>query len=64
MSERKPRKHNPAWKDTPEQRAARQRTRRARLKEFAQAKGFTSWEALVTAILSGDVEVVKKDDKS
>lgn len=55
------RKHNPAWKDTPEQKAARQRTRYKRMSEFAKAHGFKSWAALVTAILDGDVEIKKVD---
>jgi hypothetical protein len=58
------RKYNPAWKDSRENRAARQRVRRAKMKEFAQAQGYTSWEALATAILNGEVKIVKKDDIS
>lgn len=53
------RKRSPAWKDTPEQKAARQRTRYDRQKLFAQEQGFSSWAALVTALLNGDVKIVK-----
>lgn len=59
---KKTRKHNPAWKDTPEQKSARQRTRRARLKELAQGYGYASWEALATAILNGEVKIVKVNE--
>lgn len=58
------RKRNPAWKDTPEQKAARQRVRYERMKKVAQENGFSSWAALVTAILNGQVKLLKTDDKS
>lgn len=59
---RKPRKRNPTWKDTPEQKAARMRNRRKLLKDFAIAQGYTSWEALATAILNGEIKIVKADE--
>jgi hypothetical protein len=46
-------------KDTPEQKAARQRTRYDRMAALAKQHGFTSWAALVTAILRGEVKIVK-----
>jgi hypothetical protein len=57
------RKRNPAWKDTPEQKAARQRTRYERMKKVALENGFSSWAALVTAILNGEVKIVRSDPK-
>lgn len=58
------RKHNPTWKDTPEQKAARQRTRYQRMGEVAKQNGFSSWAALVTAILNGEVKIVRSDAES
>lgn len=58
------RKHNPNWKDTPEQKAARQRTRYARMKKAAADAGYSSWAALVTAILSDEIKLVRVDVSS
>lgn len=61
MDEQKPkRKHNPEWKDSNEQKAARQRSRYQKQNDIAKAHGFSSWSALVTAILNGDVKIEKK----
>lgn len=46
---RTPRKRNPDWKDTPEQKRVRQKRRYEMQRTFAQAHGFTSWAALVAA---------------
>ena len=58
-SPKKPRKRNPAWKDTPDQKAARQRARYERMKKAAEDAGYSSWAALVTALLNGEIKVVK-----
>lgn len=55
MTDKPPRKHNPAWRDPPENRAARQRKRLDALNEIAQALGFETWRRLETAALRGDV---------
>jgi hypothetical protein len=47
-------------KDSLEQKAARQRTRYKRMTELAKTHGYSSWAALVTAILKGQVKIVKK----
>lgn len=65
MSEptRKPRKPRPlGWKDTPEWRAERQRNRRKELKDFAALHGYSSWEKLATALLRGEIKIVKPDE--
>ena len=59
MAESKKRKHNPEWKDTPAQKAERQRRHYERMKEYAAGHGFTSWAALVTALLNGEVTIKK-----
>jgi len=60
---KKTKKFNPEWPsaqaDTPAARAARQRDRRARLKTFAQDRGFGSIEALETALLNGEWIMMK-----
>lgn len=61
MEKQKPkRKHNPEWKDSNEQKAARQRTRYQKQTDIAAALGYSSWAKLVTAIINGDVKVIKK----
>lgn len=64
MTTRKPRKpqvRKPEW-DTPEQKAARMRTRRRQLKQFAIAHGYTSFDALATALLNGKIKIVESTD--
>lgn len=53
------RKRNPAWKDSPEQKAARQKSRYEKQSAKAKALGYSSWAALVTAILNDDVTIMK-----
>jgi len=48
---RKPRKHNPAWRDTT--RAARQAQRQQTLNAAAQAAGYETWRKLETAVKNG-----------
>jgi hypothetical protein len=55
------RKRSPGWKDTPEKRSSRQKTRYIRQTEFAINHGFSSWSAFVTALLNGEIQVTKKD---
>lgn len=57
----KPRKHNPAWPDSREARAMRQRRRAERLNELAQAVGYETWRKLETAALNGDVVIAKAE---
>lgn len=47
---RKPRKHNPAWKDTTS--TERQHRRQARLDEIARAQGWETWRKFETAVLN------------
>ena len=47
----KPRKYNPAWRDTT--RAARQAQRQQTLNAAAQAAGFDTWRKLETAVKNG-----------
>lgn len=65
---RKPQTWNPEWPsakaDTPERKAAAQRARYARMKKIADDAGYSSWSALVTAILNGEVEIPKKTPKT
>ena len=61
MSTSKPRKHNPAWADSREARAARQAKRLSRLNAIAQAAGYDTWRKLETAILNGLARVVPGD---
>lgn len=56
---KKPRRHNPAWHDTREQKAARARKRQAALKQFALANGFSSVASMQTALLNGNARIVK-----
>ena len=56
MSDKPPRKHNPAWADNT--RAERQARRRAALDEIARAVGYDTWRKLETAAINGKVKVV------
>jgi hypothetical protein len=59
MSDKPPRKHNPAWADNT--RAERQARRRAALDEIARAAGYETWRKLETAVMNGRVRVVPAD---
>ena len=56
MTDKPPRKHNPAWADNT--RAERQARRRAALDEIARAVGYDTWRKLETAAINGEVKVV------
>lgn len=60
MTEEKPkrRKRLPSETVKPELNKEHQKTRYKRQTEFAKANGFTSWSALVTALLNGDKKLV------
>lgn len=58
---KQPRTHNPAWKDTT--RNQRQAKRRENEKQWLKAHGFTSWEALHTQLVKGEI-ILQKADKS
>ena len=59
MSDKPPRKHNPAWKDATS--TERSRKRREALDAIAQAVGYETWRKLETAILNGLARVVPGD---
>lgn len=51
MTDKPPRKHNPAWADNT--RAERTKRRREALDAIAQAIGYDTWRKLETAVLNG-----------
>lgn len=58
----KPRKHNPAWPDSREARAARQANRLSKLNDVARRCGFETWRRLETAVINGArLEVIPLD---
>lgn len=52
---KKPRKHNPKWKDSTV--AKRQSKRREQLDLKAQEAGYLSWSAYETAVINGDTRL-------
>lgn len=58
MKPTKKRIHNPAWKDNTG--TERQKNRRAKLNEIAQAAGFESWGKFETAAINGLTQIPHK----
>jgi hypothetical protein len=59
QTKRKPRKHNPAWKDEnkPERNRTMLRSRRATLDEIARSQGWKSWHVYETAVINKVVDI-------
>jgi hypothetical protein len=55
MTEKKPRKHNPKWKDTTV--TKRQSKRREQLNQIAVSAGWQSWSVYETAIINGETRL-------